>query len=400
MGFPPDPPSLATGERPSASGYDPEHARRPANHEPPALDPLTHSLVGASLNRTRLGRSTRFASVALIGGANLPDLDVLSFAGGSDFALGFRRGWTHGPLGLLLLPPLVAALLMAYARFRPARAPGSPDVRPARVLALLYVASLTHPLLDALNTYGIRWLMPFDDRWFYGDAVFIVDPWLWLIWGAAAFVGVRRTRFPWGWLTLAVLASAVIVGAGDRLPLAARISWFAALVAIVWIHRRARPATGRPALVGLAVGTFYALLLLAISTYGATWIRRELPAYGVAPTSMMVGPRPGNPFEWSVVVETEDDYRHGSLAWRPRPSLELSPDAIAKARPSPIVDAALASPTVRGAVSWMRFPFVEVERTGDGYTVYILDARYVRARTRGFGAAVVELDSSLEPRRR
>ena len=22
--------------------------------------------------------------------------------------------------------------------------------------------------------------MPFDHRWFYGDAMFIIDPWLWL----------------------------------------------------------------------------------------------------------------------------------------------------------------------------------------------------------------------------
>jgi len=36
-----------------------------------------------------------------------------------------------------------------------------------------------HPTLDWLNTYGMRWLMPFSGRWFYGDAVFIVDPGCW-----------------------------------------------------------------------------------------------------------------------------------------------------------------------------------------------------------------------------
>ena len=44
---------------------------------------------------------------------------------------------------------------------------------------------LTHPVLDWLNNYGIRLLMPFSPRWFYGDAVFIIDPWLWLALGGA-----------------------------------------------------------------------------------------------------------------------------------------------------------------------------------------------------------------------
>ena len=30
--------------------------------------------------------------------------------------------------------------------------------------------------------------MPFSDRWFYGDTLFIVDPWLWLILGGAVML--------------------------------------------------------------------------------------------------------------------------------------------------------------------------------------------------------------------
>ena len=70
------------------------------------MDPLTHSLVGATIARTRLGHATPRAAAALIVGANLPDIDVVSFVAGNDAALGFRRGWTHGPPALVLLPPL------------------------------------------------------------------------------------------------------------------------------------------------------------------------------------------------------------------------------------------------------------------------------------------------------
>ena len=53
------------------------------------MDPLTHTLVGASLAATRLGRTTRRATAALVIGVNLPDIDVLSYVNGGDAALGF-----------------------------------------------------------------------------------------------------------------------------------------------------------------------------------------------------------------------------------------------------------------------------------------------------------------------
>ena len=37
--------------------------------------------------------------------------------------------------------------------------------------------------MDYINSYGVRLLMPFSDRWFYGDALYIVDPWLYLMLG-------------------------------------------------------------------------------------------------------------------------------------------------------------------------------------------------------------------------
>ena len=31
-----------------------------------------------------------------------------------------------------------------------------------------------------MNTYGVRLLEPLSHRWFYGDTLFIVDPWIWI----------------------------------------------------------------------------------------------------------------------------------------------------------------------------------------------------------------------------
>ena len=66
-------------------------------------------------------------------------------------------------------------------------------VRPGQLLLLSCVSILSHPVLDTLNTYGVRWLMPFSGRWFYGDTLFIVDPWLWLALGVGVFLS-RRGR--------------------------------------------------------------------------------------------------------------------------------------------------------------------------------------------------------------
>ena len=109
----------------------------------------------------------------------MSDVDILASFGGADVSLGFRRGWTHGPIGLLVLPLLLVGIFWVWRRF--AAGPNAPPINYGRLAAITYVAALTHPVLDWLNTYGMRFLMPFSETWYYGDAVFIVDPWIWLM---------------------------------------------------------------------------------------------------------------------------------------------------------------------------------------------------------------------------
>ncbi len=357
------------------------------------LDPLTHSLVGATIARTRLAEGRRLATAALVLAANAPDIDVLSTFFGSDAALGFRRGWTHGPLAILVLPVLVTALVLAWDRSRRRRHPelAPPDAR--RLLALAYLGCLTHPLLDWLNTYGVRLLMPFDDRWFYGDALFIVDPWLWLVLGGALFLGARRARFPGGWVILGCATSVVVLRAGAIVPLASRIAWVIGLAVIVVLRRttpRSRPSVLATAALGLSVS--YVGAMLAANTAGRIRVERELGRSGTAQFERrMVAPRPANPFVWDVVVDLGDRYRRGTLRWLPRANVAFEPSPILAPQPSPILDAARAAQEVRGTLHWMRFPYAEIEETPGGWTVWFLDARYARSRSDGFGTAVVTI---------
>jgi membrane-bound metal-dependent hydrolase YbcI (DUF457 family) len=139
------------------------------------VDPITHTLAGAALARTRLGRphaeapldgsaatSRGWTGAALMIGANLPDVDAVCYFVGSDFALAHRRGWTHGALAMVVLP-IVLALLVAgtgrlVERLRKRPSPGLPPFR--RLLLLSAVGVWSHPLLDWLNTYGVRFLAP------------------------------------------------------------------------------------------------------------------------------------------------------------------------------------------------------------------------------------------------
>jgi inner membrane protein len=162
------------------------------------LDNLTHSLVGAVLGQAGLKRTTGLAMPALIIGANLPDVDAACFfwLEGTEH-LAFRRGITHGPPALVLLPLILAGILWGWDRWqtkRGTRPEGRLPVRFGWLYAMAFVGCLSHPFFDWLNVYGIRLLEPFSSQWFYGDTLFIIDPWLWAVMIAAVWVSRRREK--------------------------------------------------------------------------------------------------------------------------------------------------------------------------------------------------------------
>jgi hypothetical protein len=182
------------------------------------------------------------------------------------------------------------------------------------------------------------------------------------------------------------------------LPPTARWVWLAGLGLLVLLRRwswiRLRPH--QVALYGVWLAGLYMTAMVFVSQETSTWVRTELTRQGVIDVQrLMVGPSPANPARWRVVAETPGAYRHGTMSWLPNRTLRLHARPIPRLPSTPPVQAALAAPHVQGIVGWMRFPFAEVVDDADGYTVYLLDARYVLSRTRGFGSAVVELDRQL-----
>lgn len=310
------------------------------------MDNLCHTLVGAALAESGLRRRTRLALPTLVIGANLPDVDALAYLRNPLFALGFRRGWTHGVLALVVLPILLTGLMLAWDRLtREGNRNPPPDAR--SLLLLAAVAVWSHPFLDLLNTYGVRLLMPFSERWLYADTLFIVDPWLWLLLGGGAV---------WSWM----------------------------------LRRRGRPGTvaERPARLA-GIGAMIYIGCMGISAAAARRIvHKEAVAEGLVPTATMVAPVLANPFLRSVVIRTPGGYRRGRFRWLGSPALTLDP----RPRPSeldrPEVTAAARTTAGSTFLRWSRFPAATVRNGAAGSIVRFYDLRYAGS---GGGWAAVEV---------
>jgi inner membrane protein len=350
------------------------------------MDPIAHTLFGAALAESGLKHRSRYATATLLIGANLPDIDVVSGLWGSDVELYVRRGWTHGILAVFVFPFLLTAAVALWHHWRSNDLPefGAPPFRPHAILALAFLAVGSHPLLDWLNTYGVRLFMPFDARWFYGDTLFIVDPWFWLL--AAAGVVMARSmgwRAMAGWALLATLVSVLVLGT-NLVPPGVKLIWSAAVVLLVvlrwrrpsWAASRVVARAGLASLV-LYIGTAYGLGRLAESEVAKRF-----------PMALQVqgNPAPAVPFSHRLVVVEDDSYRiiaqDGTVHELPRQ------------RPNAIVQKAMASSSIRGFMNWTRYPYWTVEEATDHWIVRFQDLRYQGPdvpNPQGVGYAQVEV---------
>src|SRR5438067_1202978 len=175
------------------------------------MDNLTHSLVGLADAKAGLERWSPAAITLCVLAANAPDIDVLSVFGGRWASLHYHRGITHsivGTLTLAILLPIIFYLVGSLiSRIR--RKENQLKFRWLLLASLLVTA--THPLMDWTNNYGVRPLLPWNGRWFYGDLVFIIDPYIWLVLGGAAFLltSDRRSKIIW-WVALSIAPTLLI----------------------------------------------------------------------------------------------------------------------------------------------------------------------------------------------
>src|SRR5213079_156772 len=177
------------------------------------MDGLTHSLVGLTSAKAGLERWSPCATVVCILSANAPDIDVISgFFGGRWTLLHYHRGITHSIIGTLTLGFLIPSIFYAVDRAIAQRRKRPPQIRYRGLLIASLIAAATHPLMDWTNNYGVRPLLPWNGKWFYGDLVFIVDPYLLLVLGGAGFLLTSNRGLKIvGWSLLAIVVTLIVL---------------------------------------------------------------------------------------------------------------------------------------------------------------------------------------------
>lgn len=360
------------------------------------MDNLTHTLVGAAIGRAGAARATPMAMATLVVAANAPDIDMLAFSQGPYFALAFRRGITHGWPALVILAVAVTLGMLAWDRWvRRKRDPLAEPARAGPTLALAAVGVLSHPALDWLNTYGMRWSMPLDDAWSYGDTLFIIDPWIWLTLGGLVYLtGVASGRRTLGWAALGAATTAVVLSA--PVGAAVKIVWCTGIVSIVaagvLVRRNAPPNKMAGGLALIAVAVYIAAGVVANRAARGD-VLLAATAAGLDATDVMVAPLPGTPFSSHVEVETPEGFVPGTHAWWTDPRVHLLPERMVPALTTPvgmpaeladrIIGAAHRVPDVAHYLTWSRYPITRIDPGDGGWRVIVQDARYAEREEAG-----------------
>jgi inner membrane protein len=320
------------------------------------MDNLTHSLAGAVLGQMGLKRKTGLAMPTLIIAANLPDIDAFAVLLGGHQHLALRRGITHGPIAMLVLPLILWAAMLWFDRWQERRGT-RPDKRlPVHrgwLLALAFIGTISHPMLDWLNNYGVRLLEPFSGRWFYGDTIFIIDIWIWIALIASIWASLRRERR----------------GYGDwRRP-----AWmgFAAICAYIFAN-------------GLITGRAERMTAKAVAA-----------RHGIAPALVVANPVPVQ--FWKRETQWRDATRYGQGRFALPDSVTLAGELRPHRMDDPRLEAAIrAHPDGKAFLIWSRMPVAEVEGRGDARVLRIKDQRFGDPRVRDRFTASIPWKASGE----
>ena len=224
------------------------------------MDSLTQIALGAAVGEAVLGR--RVGRKAALWGAfcgTLPDLDVIIPFGDPVADFTFHRSFSHSVFMLALLTPVMVWLIR---KIHPADA----HHRKGWYL-LVYLAFLTHVLLDSCTIYGTQIFWPLSEYPMTWGSIFIIDPLY-------------------------------------TLPL------IAGLVAVAVVRRHPQKAW-RFNLAMLALSTLYLGWSFAAKFHAQGIAREELARQGIEYRQIVTLASPFNTILWRFVVMTADGYAEG-----------------------------------------------------------------------------------------
>lgn len=184
--------------------------------------------------------------------------------------------------------------------------------------------------------------MPFSTRWYYGDTLFIIDPWLWAILAAGVWAGSRRARYA----ALALLVAATYV-------------------------------------VAMAVSN------IAVRGQVERWAR----SVATVVDDVMIAPLAVTPFERWVVVADSLGYWVGMYGWLPTSRIELQRLPYAGLTAELAGETAARDRAAGQFLTWARFPYYRWANGTERATLYIGDARYTVDPQGGWATTRVRFDA-------
>ena len=223
------------------------------------MDSLTQAALGAAIGGAIAPAGQRRKAL-LVGAAlgTLPDLDVFIDYGDAVANFTYHRGFSHS---LFVLPPFAVLLWLALKRWwAPVRG------APSRWLAIIGLALITHPLLDAHTAYGTQLLWPLTVPPTMWATLFIIDP----------------------LFTLPLLVGIIFVAA-----------------------RPARPWSERVIRSCLLLSTLYLGWSWIAQSIVADHAEEALAARDLRGAPVFIVPTPFNTVLWRIVVQTEEGYLEG-----------------------------------------------------------------------------------------
>ncbi len=294
------------------------------------MDNVTHALAGLLLadatttwvsSRQRSPVSgevpRRFAGVAAVLGvvaAELPDSDLVY--SGSVLGMGklgyllHHRGHTH----TIVWAVAGALLLWLVARWWLTRGSSEDERRwlsgeGSRSLMLLaLLGTLSHILLDWTNSYGVHPFWPLDNRWYYGDAVFIVEPWLWVV-AIPAVMFTRRSR--WAPVLLAVLLFVILAASWGLNQVVRPVAVLLTVFAALWLLLQRGWSPKVRVTSGITAWVAVTLLFTLASSKAEALVRASASVDGPDTVrDVILNPAPGDPTCWAGMTVTNDGQFH------------------------------------------------------------------------------------------
>lgn len=240
------------------------------------MDSVSQLLLGASVSVAVMGRRVPLWQAAAVGAVcgTLPDLDVFVDHGDAIRNMTLHRTESHALLWLTLASPLLAWLIAGLFRR---------GVRWQQWWLAIWLALITHPLLDLMTVYGTQLGLPLTDHPFAVGSIYIVDP---------------LYTLP---LLIGLLAAFWRGGAGG-------LRWNRA---------------------GLALSTLYLAWSMAIQGVASWQIAQSLAQQRIPDDKVLVTPTAFNTLVWRTVIIDGDRYgeaywsllsptRPLQVTWRPR----------------------------------------------------------------------------------